>query len=144
MKKYLFDTNAISLTFDGTLPEKWVRLWKEVRMGNSELLLFEPLISEMYYKNIPKHGKTKCKDKIYWMKSLSNSTIHPLDDNDAFRAGDIKNQYKKFGPSIVDCFLLSVAKVNGAMIITTDPTVKFVAKEMNVKFSYLPFDSIKG
>jgi len=34
MKRYLFDTNTISLWFDKSLPEKWLRHWKEIKMGN--------------------------------------------------------------------------------------------------------------
>ena len=139
MKRYLFDTNSISLTFDNVLPEKWIRFWKEVRMGNSGLLLFEPLISETYYKNIPKYGKKACKDKIMWLKSLPKTKIHKLDNNDAIRAGDIKVQYSEYGLSLVDCFLLTVAKVHSAMVFTTDHDVRDVAREMNVKVSFLPY-----
>jgi predicted nucleic acid-binding protein len=137
MKRYLFDTNAISLTFDSNLPEKWIRPWKEVRMGYSGLLLFEPLISEIYYKNIPDYNKKFCKDKIMWLKSLPKTKIHQLDDNDAIIAGDIKAQYSK-KVSLVDCFLLSVAKVNSAKIFTTDYDVRDVARDMKIKVDYLP------
>ena len=73
MKRYLFDTNAISLTFDNTLPDKWIRHWKEVKAGTGGLVLFEPLISETYYKNIPKHGKKRSKDNIYFFKITAQS-----------------------------------------------------------------------
>jgi len=142
MKKYLFDTNSISLTFDNTLPEKWLRPWKEVKAGTGGLVLFEPLISETYYKNIPKHGKKTSKDNIYWLKSLPKTKIHQLDDNDAINAGDVKIQYKQFGLSLVDCFLIIVAKANNAKIITTDHGVRDVARKMKVKVDYLPLARI--
>ncbi|MDO9537382.1 MAG: PIN domain-containing protein [Thermoplasmata archaeon] len=137
MKHYLFDTNAISLAFDNALPEKWVRPWKEVRMGNGRLLLFEPLVSETYYKNIPKYGKKASKDKIYWLKSLPKTKIHQIDDNDAINAGDIKVQYSR-KLSLVDCFLLAVAKANSAKVFTTDPSVRDTARDMNINIDYLP------
>ena len=95
MKRYLFDTNSISLTFDNTLPDKWIRHWKEVKSGTGGLVLFEPLISETYYKNIPKYGKKKSKDKIYFLKSLPEAKIHQLDDNDALNAGNVNYQALK-------------------------------------------------
>lgn len=138
MKRYLFDTNSISLTFNNLLPEKWIRFWKEVRMGNCGLLLFEPLISETYYKNIPKYGKKTCKDYIIWLKSLPKTKIHQINDKDAINAGDIKVQFSKYGLSLVDCFLLSIAKLHRAMVFTTDHSIRDVAREMNVKVSFLP------
>ena len=139
MKRYLFDTNSISLAFNNSLPKKWIRFWSEIRMGDSGLLLFEPLISEAYYKNIPKYGKKDCKDKIFRLKSLPKTEIHPLDDNDAIRAGDIKVQYPEYNLSLVDCFLLSVAKARGSKVFTTDHSVRDIAKKMNVNVDYLPF-----
>ncbi len=138
MKKYLFDTNAISLTFNRNLPEKWIRPWKEVKAGTGGLVLFEPLISETYYKNIPKHGKKKSKDDIYLLKSLPKTKIHQLNDNDAMNAGDIKIQYKQYQLSLVDCFLITVARANNAKIFTTDHNLSNVARKMNVKVDYLP------
>jgi len=41
--------------------------------------------------------------------------------------------------SLVDCFLLSVAKVNGARVFTTDHKLRDAAKKMKVNISYLPF-----
>ena len=140
MKRYLFDTNSISLTFNDSLPEKWRRFWKEIRMGSKGLLLFEPLISEIYYKNIPKHGKQNCKNKIIWLKSLQKTEIHQLNDRDAINAGDIKIQFSKYGLSLVDCLILTVAKSNGAMVFTTDPSVRNVARKLNVNVSFLPFE----
>lgn len=139
MKKYLFDANAISLWFEDNLPEKWTRQWKEVRMGTSKLILIEPLISETYYKNVPKYGKKRCKEKVYWMKALPKIYIHPLDDNDAILAGDIKTHYKGKGLSLVDCFLIAVAKANNAKIFTTDTGVRDIARSEKVQVDYLPF-----
>lgn len=138
MKKYLFDTSSISLTFDNTLPEKWKRSWKEVKAGSGGLVLFEPLVSETYYKNIPKYGKKASKDNIYLLKSLPKTKIHQLDDNDALNAGDIKDQYYHYRLSLVDCFLITVAKANNAKIFTTDYSVRDVARKMKVKVDYLP------
>lgn len=138
MKRYLFDTNIISLWFDNSLPEKWLRHWKEIKMGNSSLLLFEQLISESYYKNIHKYGKKKSRDNILWLKGLPNNCLYAINDNDALNAGDIKVQYKKYKLSLVDCFLITIAKTNRAKIFTTDHSVRDVARKMNINVDYLP------
>ena len=138
MKQYLFDTNSVSLTFYNSLPEKWKRYWKEVRMGKCGLLLIEPLISEIYYKNIPKLGKKKSKDHIFWLKSLPQTKIHQLDDNDAIKAGDIKVQYSRYKLSLVDCFILSVAKDHNAVVFTTDYQMKYVSSKIKVNVNFLP------
>ena len=106
MKKYIFDANAISLWIDDSLPEKWIRPWKEILSGNIYLLLFEELISETYYKNIKKHGKRKSKDKIRWLKGQSRTNIYTPDNNDAFNAGDIKIDFQSKRLSLVDCFII--------------------------------------
>ena len=52
MKRYLFDTYVYSLIFSEDIPEKWVRYWKEARSGTKKLIIFEMLISEIFYKNV--------------------------------------------------------------------------------------------
>ena len=138
MKRYLFDTNAISLWLDNKVPEKWIRPWKEIKMGNGNLILFEQLISETYYKNIPKYGKKKCKEKIMWLKNLPNKYLHTINNKDAFNAGDIKNEYKN-KLSLVDCFLITIAKAKNAKIFTTDYSMRDIARKMKINVDYLPF-----
>ena len=49
MKKYLFDTNVYSLIFSESVPEKWTRYWKEVCSKKKQLIIFEMLISEIFW-----------------------------------------------------------------------------------------------
>ena len=139
MKRCLLDTNAFSLLLGNQTPEKWSRIWREIRMGQRGLVLIEPLVSEMYYKNIPKLGKKRAKDQILWLKSLIKADIHSLDDNDAINAGTIKVDYSSNGLSLVDCFLLSVAKKQNALILTTDHSIRDVARKLRVEVNFLPF-----
>ncbi len=141
MRRYLFDANAISLLILGTPPEKWFRRWKEIKERRRVLLLFEPLISEVFYKNTSKHGRKSCMDKILWLKSLPNVEIHRMNDNDAFNAGKIKVDFARYGLSLVDCFLLSIGKYQGSTIFTTDHEVRDVARKMRVNVDFLPFQS---
>lgn len=139
MKKILFDTYVVSLMLSGNLPEKWVRYANEIRKGERILLMFEPLISEIFYKNVPVFGISKCRDKIYWLKSLPKVEIHTLTDNDALDAGEIKVQQLQYGLSLVDCYLLSIGKRRNSIVLTTDHGVRDVGKKIGVEVKYCLF-----
>ena len=70
MKKYLFDSNVYSLIFSENIPKKWVRCWKEVRSGTKKLIIFEMLISEIFYKNSQEYGFRRMREKLEWVKYL--------------------------------------------------------------------------
>ena len=138
MRKCLIDTYAMSLFMSDKTPEKWDRIWREIRMGKRSLILIEPVISEIYYKNIPKFGMKKTKDRILGIKSYSRAEIISLDDNDAFNAGEIKIRFSNYNLSLVDCFLLSVGRKHKALILTTDHLIRDVAKKIGVEVNFLP------
>ena len=139
MKRYLFDTNAISHILDEHPPEKWRRPWDDVRMGRGRLLLFEPNISEMYYKGIQKLGRRSSRDRMVWLKTLPRADVIRLRDKDAFAAGEIKVGRSGSSLSLVDCFALELAKSHGAMLLTMDHSVRDEAKRMGVRCSFIPF-----
>jgi predicted nucleic acid-binding protein len=139
MKKCLLDSSAISFIFKGT-PEKWQSIWNQIKMGKRNLILIEPIIYEIYHKNIQKYGEAEIKKKIIWLKSLKKFNIISLDNYDAILAGSIRVEYSKFNLSLVDCFILSIAKRNGALILTTDRAIRDVGKKINVEVNYLPFE----
>jgi len=62
-------------------------------MGRRGIIFIEPLISEIFYKNIPTFGITKMKDQIYGLKSYDKVQIYKLKENDAIAAGEIKYKY---------------------------------------------------
>ena len=139
MRGCLLDANAFSMLVYEGVPEKWERIWKDMRMGKTQLMLIEPLISEFYYKNIQRVGKKGSKDKIYHIKAWRNTQIINLDDNDAIMAGSFKVEYRKYSISLVDCFILAVCKRNRLKILTTDPGVRDVGKKLGVDVSFLPY-----
>ncbi len=138
MKKCIFDTNAVSLMFSENLPEIWERYVKQVRKGERILLLFEPLISEIFYKNEPNFGFSICRDKIYQLKALPKVEIHRLTDTDAINAGQIKIRYLDYDLSLVDCYLLSIGKSRKCIILTTDHKVRDVGKKIDIEIIYHP------
>jgi predicted nucleic acid-binding protein len=101
------------------------------------LILSEPVVSEFYYKNARRVGKRMSKDFIIWLKSLPNSFVYDPDDNDAFFAGDTKLD-KAFDLSIVDCFVLAVARANRAILITTDHSLRDSARSLGLRVDWLP------
>jgi len=139
MKKYLFDTNAISLILNNNTPKKWSDVWRFIRMGERGIIFIEPLISEIYYKNARTFGMKVMKDKILGLKNYPNAEIYPLEDNDAIAAGDIKIKYRPLRLSLVDCFILHVAKKCRATIFTTDPGIKNVGRELKIDVNFIPF-----
>ena len=44
MRRYLFDTGALSVILAGTIPDKWSRPWEEVKHGKGRLILLEQII----------------------------------------------------------------------------------------------------
>jgi len=112
-------------------------------MGQRGVILIEPLVSEMYYKNIQRFGKKEARDMVLWLKSLNKTRLYPLDDNDAINAGAIKLDHSRYGLSLVDCFLLCAAKKHDALILTTDHSVRDVARKMKVETNFLPFQEVR-
>ncbi|MEM4160687.1 MAG: PIN domain-containing protein [Thermoplasmata archaeon] len=138
MKRCILDTNAFSILMNDRIPEKWSRIWSEIRVGQRSLILIEPLVSEIYYKNVLRVGKKSAKDMIMWLKSLKKAEIHSLDDNDAMNAGAIKVDYSNYDLSLVDCFLLAIARRYNALILTTDHSIRDAARNMKVEVNFLP------
>lgn len=137
MRSCLFDTNAVSLMFANLTPEKWIRYWKDVRDGRRTLILFEPLVSEVFYQSVKKFGLSEAKKKVMWLKSLPHVDIHSLTDVDAFDAGELKLRYNNL--SMVDSFMLSIGKRQGSLILTTDHDIRDAGRKMNIEIDFLPF-----
>jgi len=68
MKKCLFDSTVYSLIFSENIPEKWVRYWKEVCSGTKKLIIFEMLISEIFYKNSQEYGFRRMREILESIK----------------------------------------------------------------------------
>ncbi|MEW5761487.1 MAG: PIN domain-containing protein [Candidatus Thermoplasmatota archaeon] len=138
MRSYLFDTNAISLILSDALPEKWSRYWKEVKYGIKKVILFEGLVSEIFYKNAPEFGFRLMKKKLEWIKSLPKSDVVRITDEDAFQAGEYMVKLRNFGLSLIDAYILTLAQKNTAIIITSDIALKQASKIVGVECDYLP------
>ena len=138
MRRYLIDTGALSLILSGDVPEKWRRHWDDIKFGEAQMILIEPLVCEVYYKNVPQRGKRGTLDRILWLKSLPQITIYEPDDNDALFAGDLKLRHPS-ALSIVDCFILAATRSTRARLITTDHSMRDAARRVGLRVDWLPY-----
>lgn len=61
-----------------------------------------------------------------------------ISDNDAVKAGQFYTKYRKFGLSIVDTYVLTVAERERARLVTTDKGLRDAARDADVDMDYLP------
>lgn len=137
MRGYLFDT-MVHIAACDSLTEKWLRHWKEATtVGNKSLLLFEPLIAEIFYQLSRQKGEKAASDRILWLKGLPTMTMVKLDDNIAMDAGRYRKR-GEFDISLVDAFSLAISKKERAELFTTDHGIRDAGKKIRVKVNYLP------
>jgi len=143
MTAYLFDTMAHAAAMSG-MPEKWRRAWKEVTIGHKSLILLEPLVAEMTSKLSPRIGIARARQRILWLKSLRNTSVVSPDDNEAIEAGFAKMRYKAAGLSLVDAFILTIARRQGAKVFTTDRGLRDTCRESKVEVDFLPLEELSS
>lgn len=142
MKSYLFDTMVHVAATRGRVPEKWRRQWDEVKAGRKYLLLFEPLIAEMFYRMAEAVGEEAALTRILWLKSLRSAKLVKIDDRVAVSAARIFSRFRRYGISLVDAFSVAVAKREGAKLFTTDLGVRNVCRKADILVSFLPREEL--
>jgi len=143
MKRLIFNTNAVDLLISESLPLKWNKYWREILNKTSQLLLFEPLITEFFYKLSRNHGYITTQNKILQLKSLESMKFITIDDNLAISAGKVVNKYQKYKLSLVDSYILACGKKFAAKIITTDPGIKNASRDAKVSVDFIALKEIK-
>ncbi len=126
------------------LPEKWAAKWRLIKSGKDILLLNEPQIAEIFFKLERSYGQDEARTYIFRIKCLDNSRLIPRkeDDNLSFYSGHIRNQYRKFGISSIDSYLISIAKHENATLFSTDLPLRNVARKEKISVDYLPKESL--
>jgi len=140
MRGYLFDT-MVHMVACNSIPEKWRRQWKEATVGNKSLLLFEPLIAEIFYQLTRQKGESAAVNRILWLKGLPTITMVKLDDNIAMDAGRFRRR-REFNISLVDAFALAISKKKRAELFTTDHGIRDAGKKIGVNVNYLPKEAL--
>lgn len=143
MKVYLFDTMVLStIILQKKLPEKWSNKWEEIKERITRLVLFESLIAELFYQLIKRKKEEIVREEILKIKGLPASIIVQIEDDISFQAGMFYHQFRVYRISLVDAFLLAVAKRKNGVIFTTDFNLRESAKKMNIGVSYLPEEEL--
>lgn len=127
IKKYLFDTGAITLYFANHNEIK--KIFEDIQIGRASGIVPKIILVEYYYKTWQIFGKPAAELRT---NAFRNSEIHVCDisDDDIFNAGKYKVRNNKF--SIADCIAISCAVRENATILTTEDEMKKV-KHLKVK-----------
>jgi len=117
-KIYVLDACAlIAALSDEEGADSVVDVYKEVLLGDAELVMNVVNLLEVYYDDYRHHGK-ECADKmISNVKALSIKIITETDDALFAEAGRLKANYRI---SLADSFALAQANVLGGILLTSD------------------------
>lgn len=106
--------------------------------GMGKLLLFEYLVGEFYHTRAKERGDEQAQRDVLTVKGLQGSQLREPDDRDAIRAGAWRLRYARHDLSLVDSFLLVLAKRHGTRVFTTDPGVRTAGKELGIELKFVP------
>ncbi len=129
MKKYVVDADVLSLYFAGD--KRVEKYFYEIDERKAKGLLCDVNLAEYYYKTCEKLGKEVAEIRFYQVRG-SAMTIVPTSEELVRRAGEKKCKYSK-ELSLADCFVLALAELEHAVILTTDPELEKL-REVKVKF----------
>ncbi len=76
------------------------------------------------------------------MKGLRNIKMVDIDDNSAFEASRLYLSMRKHSISLVDSFVLAIAKKERAKVFTSDHKLRNAARDIKVEVNYLPRESL--
>lgn len=132
---------VFDLIYNDKLPEKWKRYWQEIKSNYRELILFEILISEIFYQLSKNYGFSQVRNKLLQIKSLKSTRLVKVDDRIALNTGKYKIKYHDL--SLVDSYILAFSKHYNAKIVTTDFNIKKACKKEKIKIDFLPLEEVK-
>ena len=125
------------------IPDKWRRHWKEATVGNKHLILFELLVAEIMNQLTIRKGQNASRNRMFWLKGLRNTWMVDVDDNTAFEASRIYLSMKGHSLSLVDSFLLAIAKKERAKVFTSDHRLRDAARAIKIDVNFLPKDVLR-
>jgi len=117
--RYTFDTGPLFLYFGEDLRAK--KLLDEVESGRAEGSTCEPNLAELYYKTCEKMGRETARIR-YVSVRRSKVTVLAPSENLSRSAGELKCKHRG-KLSLVDAYVIAVAKQQGSLLITSDPRI---------------------
>jgi predicted nucleic acid-binding protein len=138
--KVILDTMAHIAEYKGKTPEKWQRVWNQLSLDRSIIILTEPLVSEIYYRIAILDGQIAAECYLLTLKSKKNIRIIPCGDGDkmAFQAAKYKLKHRRHGISVVDSYVLAAALIERATIFTADHGIRDAGNEEKCSINYIP------
>jgi len=121
--RYTFDTGPLFLYFGEDLRAK--KLLDEVENGRAEGSTCEPNLAELYYKTCEKMGRETARIR-YLSIRRSKVTVFAPNETLSRSAGELKCRHRG-KLSLVDAYVLAVAKENRSTLITSDPRISELA-----------------
>ncbi len=143
MSGVLLDTMVLGSFHRSRVPEKWRRVWKDVREGRRSVVLAEELLAELYHQDSRVWGEEATRHWILWLKGLPRAIVRPADDRLAFLAGHLHVRFHgRHGLSLADCFALAFARQERVELLTTEVGLRRAAEELGVRANWLPVSSL--
>jgi len=124
MKKFVFDTSFFFLYF--LKNREAVEIMRDVINQKAVAYTTYLNISEFFYINIKREKKEEVENKINFIMN-SPIRIVPLNKRMAIRAGELKA--KNVSLSLVDCYVIALAEIKKAQVVTSDSTIANVYKD---------------
>lgn len=124
MKKYVFDAGVLALYFAGRQDAK--RFVDEVYSGKAKAYMCEVNVAEFLYNYARVFGWEAALVKHSMLRE-SPITIVEVGEELTVAAAKLKLKYYNL-LSLADCYLIALAKLYRATIITTDSRVKEVGE----------------
>lgn len=129
MKTYVIDAGVLSLYFAGD--KRVEKYFYEIDEGKAKGLLCDVNLAEYYYKTCEKLGKEIAEIRFYQIRGSAIKVV-PTTEELVKKAGEKKCKHRK-KLSLADCFVLALAELEHAIILTTDPELEKL-KDIKVKF----------
>ena len=121
--RYTFDTGPLFLYFGEDLRAK--KLIDEVESGRVGGSTCESNLAELYYKTCEKMGRETARIR-YLSIRRSKVTVFAPNESLSREAGELKCKHRG-KLSLVDAYVLALAKEQGSMLITSDPRISEMA-----------------
>jgi len=134
------DTMVLFKACEDRLPEKWLRIWKQIRSGTYRLFLTEPVISELYYLIEENYGRDSATAKVLALKAMRHE-LQGDPDKLSFLAADLRARHNNL--SIADRFSIAAAIIYSGRLLTTDHGIRDAARKERCEVDYLPREELQ-
>jgi len=128
--RFIIDAGALALYFAGD--ERVKKYFDDILTGKSEGYILEINLAEFYYKTAEILGLETAEVRY---RMIRNSDLKQISTSkETTREAAILKLRNKNKLSLADSFLIAEAKMLKAIILTTDKTVKEIAKNQAIYF----------